>query len=544
MPRKIVRNASIPGLAILTIVSAAAAVDYQAEGRRWWAHIQYLAGDKLEGRDTGSAGHKLAAQYVAGEFERSGLKPAGTSGYFQPVKFDISQIDEPASSLDLIRDGKLQPLKLGDDAAFALRSGIAPAFEGAAVFAGYGFAVPEQKYNELSGLDVKGKIVVYLSGGPKSIPGELMSHYQSAGERWKHLHALGAVGTVVIANPKNMDVPWERAALSRFMPSMSLADSSAADPSAADPSANEQAGVMLSLRFNAANADKLLAGSGHSIGEILAAADSGQPLPKFPLAVRIRSKVSVKKSAAESQNVAGILPGTDPKLKDEYVVVSAHLDHIGVGKPIGGDSIYNGAMDDASGIASVLEIARHLQQSKTKLKRSILFLAVTGEEKGLQGSRYFATHPTVKAKSIVADINMDMFLPLYPLKYLVVYGLEESTLGDQMKAVAAEAGVELQKDREPERNIFIRSDQYSFIKQGVPSLFFKFGNLPGSPEEKMQKEWLRLRYHAPSDDLSQPVDKAAAARFNEMIRELTVRAANGAARPAWKRESFFRRFEK
>ena len=522
------------GLAILTILSAATAVDYQADGRRWWAHIQYLADDKLEGRDTGSAGHKLAAQYVASEFERSGLKPAGTSGYIQPVKFNISQIDESASSLDLIRDGKVQPLKLGDDAAFTLRSGVAPAFEGAAVFAGYGFAVPEHKYDELGGLDVKGKIVVYLSGGPKSIPGELMSHYQSAEERWKHLHALGAAGTVVIANPKSMDVPWERAALSRFMPSMSLAD----------PSGNEQAGVMLSARFNAANADKLFAGSGHSIAEVLAAADSGRPLPKFPLAVRIRSKVAVKKSAAESQNVAGIFPGTDPKLKDEYVVVSAHLDHIGVGKPIGGDSIYNGAMDDASGIASVLEIARHLQQSKAKLKRSVLFLAVTGEEKGLQGSRYFAAHPTVKAAGIVADINMDMFLPLYPLKYLVVYGVEESTLGDQLKAVAAEAGVELQKDPEPERNIFIRSDQYSFIKQGVPSLFFKFGSLPGSPEEKMQKEWLRVRYHAPSDDLSQPVDKAAAARFNEMIRELTVRAANGAARPTWKKESFFRRFEK
>ena len=533
MPVKIARNFFLPSLAILTVLSAAA-VDYQAEGRSWWAHVQYLADDKLEGRDTGSAGHKLAAQYVAGEFERSGLKPGGTSGYIQPVKFNISRIDEMASSLDLIRDGKAQPLKLGEDAAFSLRSGVAPAFEGAVVFAGYGFAVPEQKYDELAGLDVKGKVVVYLTGGPKSIPGELMSHYQSGEERWKHLRSRGAVGMVVIANPKSMDVPWERAALSWFMPSMSLAA----------PSADDLEGVLVSVRFNAANADKLLAGSGHSIREILAAADSGQPLPKFPLAVRIRSKVAVKKSAVESQNVAGILPGMDPKLKDEYVIVSAHLDHIGVGEPIGGDKIYNGAMDDASGIASILEIARHLHHSKIKLKRSILFLAVTGEEKGLQGSRYFAVHPTVAAKSVVADINMDMFLPLYPLKYLVVYGLEETTLGDQMKAVAAEAGIELQKDPEPERNIFIRSDQYSFIKQGVPSLFFKFGNLPGSPEEKLQKEWLRLRYHAPSDDLNQPVDKAAAAHFNEMIAELTKRAANETARPAWKRESFFRRFQK
>jgi len=529
---KVARNAAMTGVAILAVLSAAGVPDYQAEGRRWWAHIQYLADDKLEGRDTGSAGHKLAAQYVAGEFERSGLKPAGTSGYIQPVKFNISRIDESASSLELIREGKMQPLKLGEDAAIALRSGAAPAFEGGAVFAGYGFAVPEQKYDELRGLDVRGKLVVYLTGGPKNIPGELMSHYQSAEERWKHLRSLGAVGTVVIANPKSMDVPWERAALSRFMPTMNLTDSAA----------NDQNGVMLSVRFNSANADKLFAGTGHTIQEILSAANSGQPLPKFPLAVRVRSKVSVTKSATESQNVAGILPGTDPNLKDEYVVVSAHLDHIGVGKPIGGDSIYNGAMDDASGVASVLEIARYL--SKTKLKRSVLFLAVTGEEKGLQGSRYFAAHPTVKVKSIVADINMDMFLPLYPLKYLVVYGLDESTLGDQMKTIAANAGITLQKDPEPERNIFIRSDQYSFIKQGVPSLFFKFGNLPGSPEDKMQKEWLRMRYHAPSDDLSQPVDLAAAAHFNELIRELTVRTANSDVRPGWKSESFFRRFQK
>jgi Zn-dependent M28 family amino/carboxypeptidase len=531
---KSISNKTALALGLFTILSVAGAVDFDAEGLRWWAHIKYLADDKLEGRNTGSAGHKLAAQYVAAEFERAGVKPAGSSGYLQPVQFVVSQIDEQGSSLELLRDGKAEPLKLGEDAYFGLRADVAPSLEADAVFAGYGFAVPEEKFDEFSGLDLRGKIVVYLTGGPKNLPGELMSHYQSTGERWKRLQALGAIGTVTISNPKSMDIPWARAALSRFMPSMRLAD----------PSANETEGLKLSATLNAAFADKLFAGSGHSIGEILAAADSGQPLPKFPLTAKIRSKVSLKKTAAESQNVVGVLTGSDPSLKSEFVVVSAHLDHLGVGEPIGGDKIYNGAMDDASGVASILEIARILRQSRTKLKRSILFIAVTGEEKGLQGSRYFATHPTVSGKSIVADINMDMFLPLYPLKHLVVYGLDESTLGDEMRAVAAQAGVELQKDREPARNIFIRSDQYSFIRQGVPSLFFKFGNLAGSPEDKMQQEWLRTRYHAPSDDLDQPVDKAAAVHFNEMIRELTVRVANGSARPAWKSESFFRRFEK
>ena len=175
-------------------------------------------------------------------------------------------------------------------------------------------------------------------------------------------------------------------------------------------------------------------------------------------------------------------------------------------------------------------------------KRSMLFLAVTGEEKGLQGSRYFATHPTVPAKAIVADLNLDMFLPLHKLEYLEVQGLGESSLGDDIRAVAEAAGVKVQADKEPQRNLFIRSDQYSFIRQGVPALAFKFGYMPGSPEEKLHKDWLAIRYHAPSDDLNQPVDKPAAARFNEIILRLTERVANADQRPEWKANSFFRRF--
>jgi Zn-dependent M28 family amino/carboxypeptidase len=244
----------------------------------------------------------------------------------------------------------------------------------------------------------------------------------------------------------------------------------------------------------------------------------------------------------ESQNVAGLLPGTDPKLKNEYVVLTAHLDHIGVGMPINGDTIYNGAMDDASGIASILEIARLIHESGAKLRRSVLFVAVTGEEKGLQGSRYFAAHPTVNEKNIVADINLDMFLPLHSLHYIEVQGLAESTLGDDIRAVATQAGIELQSDKEPARNLFIRSDQYSFIRKGIPALAFKFGYLPGSAEEKLHKDWLKERYHAPSDDLKQPVDKTAAAQFNEIILNLAERVANAEARPQWKSDSFFRRF--
>src|ERR1700687_4757687 len=214
-----------------------AATDFTAEGKRWWSHIEKLASDDLKGRDTGSERHLKAARYVAGEFERSGLKPAGTTGYFQPVKFHVNQIVEDQSNLTLVRDGKAEPLVLGDDANFGLRADIQESTEASAVFAGYGFHVPEKNYDDLSGLDVKDKIVVYLAGGPKSIPGPLKSHYQSAAERWKHLRAAGAVGIATIPNPKSMDIPWPRLRLARLMPSMSLAD----------PALEETSGMRVSI---------------------------------------------------------------------------------------------------------------------------------------------------------------------------------------------------------------------------------------------------------------------------------------------------------
>jgi hypothetical protein len=520
----------IVGFALCALVLAA--TDYDAQGKRWWSHIEALANDGMQGRNVGTEGYRKAAAYVAGEFERDGLKPAGTQGYMQPVSFDVVQIEEDKSSLSLVKNGRAEPVKLGDDAVISLRGDTADHIEAQAVFVGYGLSVPELKYDDFAGQDLKGKIVVTLAGGPSSIPGPLKSHYQSAGVRWKQLRDLGAVGMATIPNPKSMDVPWARMTLARFQPSMSLAD----------PSMKETEGMRLNITINPARADVFLAGTGHTIAEILAAADGGKPLPHFPLKAGIRADVKLIKSKAESPNVAAILVGSDPKLKDEYVVLSAHLDHVGVGKPINGESIYNGAMDDASGIATILEVARMLKQANARPKRSLIFLAVTGEEKGLQGSRYFSTHPTVSGKSIVADVNLDMFLPLHRLEYLEVQGLDESTLGDDIRAVGEQAGIKIQADKEPQRNLFIRSDQYSFIRQGVPALAFKFGYLPGSPEEKLHKDWLTNRYHAPSDDLNQPVDKAAAARFNEVILHLTERVANAPERPKWKPDSFFRRF--
>jgi len=348
------------------------------------------------------------------------------------------------------------------------------------------------------------------------------------------LKRLGAVGTVTIPNPKSMDIPWARSSLARLAPAMSLADASLEDG----------AGMKIGLTMNPAFADKLLEGSGRTFAEILDAANAGKALPHFAIPASLRATVAVKRGEVESQNVAAVLPGSDPVLKGQYVVMSAHLDHIGVGAPINGDSIYNGAMDNASGVAALLDIAAMLHETQARPKRSILFVAVTGEEKGLLGSRYFANHPTVPAAAIVADLNSDMFLPLFPLKLLTVYGLDESSLGDDVREVAKASGIGIQGDPEPLRNVFIRSDQYSFIRAGVPSLSLKVGYEKGSAEEGVAKRWLAERYHAPSDDLQQPVDKKSAGMFDSLVGKLLLKIADEPERPRWKNESFFKRYAK
>ena len=510
------------------------AADLTKEGDRWWSHIQVLADDKMEGRNTGSAGHLRAAQFVAGEFERAGLKPARTSGYLQPVKFKVAQIVEDQSSLAIVRGGKVTPLKLGDDANLNVRPGLAESVDAEAVFCGYGLSVPENHFDDFAGLDLKGKIVVYIAGGPSDVPGNLRSHYSFRAERWRAIQQAGAIGVAAIANPKSMDIPWERSTLARLNAAMELADERMADAP----------GQQFGATINPAYAEKFFADSGHTFGELLALADQGKALPRFPLHIRLRATERMRMSEVESQNVVALLPGSDAVLKNEYVVFGAHLDHLGVGAPIKGDAIYNGAMDDGSGVASLIEIATMAKLESLHPRRSILFIAVTGEEKGLLGSQYFTGAPTVPFKNIVADINMDMYLPLYPLKYLEVQGLNESSLGAEIRAVCEKAGVIVQADKEPQRNLFIRSDQYSFIRRGVPALTFKFGYDPGSPEEKLARDWLRERYHAPSDDLNQPVDKSAAARFNRLMLDLGMRVASANGRPSWNADSFFKRFER
>jgi len=502
----------------------------EEEGARWWKHVTVLADDRMEGRETGTPGYDRAADYVARQFRSAGLKPGSAGGYRQRVPFVSRKADNAASSIVIRGASGDRPLRLGTDLFYQMACAQAPTLEAEAVFVGYGLVARELHYDDLAGLDLRGKIAVYLAGGPAEIPEPLRAHTQYVAERWARFREAGAIGWLAIPNLKNMDLPWERIVRNASVPALVLADSAL----------DERLGQRFAATVNPERAGDLFQGTGHDIGGLLQMADSERVLPRFPLQVRIASTARYVTRSVTADNVVGIYPGTDPALKGQYLVLSAHLDHLGiVSQP--GDSILNGALDNAAGVASLLEAARLLHESKVQPRRSIVFLALTGEEKGLLGSRYFAMRSPLPGP-VIADFNMDMLMPIAAFDRITVFGLGESDLGDLASAVAARHGLTAQADPMPLRNRFIRSDQFNFVRIGVPALAFTSGGLPGSPVESLRAAWLHERYHAPGDDLEQPVDRVSLARFNRYFLDLAIETSNRDHRPEWKAESYFRRF--
>ncbi|MBA3893350.1 MAG: M28 family peptidase [Gemmatimonadales bacterium] len=513
-------------LAALLLLTTPAAAAAQADA--WWGHVTALAHDSMRGRQTGSPEHRRAAEYVAGEFQRAGLVPGGTDGWFQPVRLRVRRIAEGRSSVALVRGGKAESLELGKDATINLRSSSAGRVDAPLVFIGYGVRSPDLGHDDFAGLDLKGKVAVVLAGAaPKGIPGPALAAGRAAGA--DALRQGGAVGVLTIYPPQS-DIPWDRYASSRLHPQMQLASDSAS---------HAESGAV-TVVLNPSKAKGLFSGSRRSYAAVQALADSGAPLPRFDLPVRLHATVALDEDEAVSDNVVGLLPGGDPAVATEYVALTAHLDHLGVGEPVAGDSIFNGAMDNASGIATLIETARTLA-SGSRPRRPVVFVAVTGEEKGLLGSDVFAEHPPVPAGgALVANLNTDMFLPINPLRRLLVNGLEESDLADDVRRAAARAGIEVITDPEPERNAFVRSDQFSFIRRGIPALSLKVGFSLGSPEHERVLRWRQERYHGVKDDVTQPVDRQAAEDFNRLYPLVVTEVANRAAKPAWYPTSAFR----
>jgi len=543
-------RAKVAVVAAQSSADATASASDEARGKAWWAHIQVLADDSMRGRLTGSPEYLRAAGYVVRRFKEYGLEPAGAGGsYYQPVHFIEQWVNAGKSSASLVVDGQTQPLALGQDAVLSSHSPEPPSVDAGLVFLGYGLHLPDSSYDDFNSAEVpagslRGKIIVVINGGPAELPGALKSFARTS-PMHVAMRQAGVVGIVSIPTPKSMDFGWDRIASSASQPGMWLA----AEPGDAEvarrhPALADDHEPMFAATFNPAQAEKLFAGTGHTFAEMLALADAQKPLPRFDLKKRLMATVVTERDAEVSPNLVAKLEGSDPAAG--YVLVSAHLDHLGVGEPIHGKTIYNGAMDDASGVATVLETAKALSADAEKgirPRRSVLFVIFTAEEKGLLGSRYFAGHPTVPERAIKADLNLDMFMPLFAFKKLHVQGLEQSTLADDARKVGEAHHVVIAGDPEPDRNSFIRTDQYSFVQAGVPALAMKFGWEPGSPEYKMWRAWLAERYHSTQDDLSQPVDLVAAAQFNAFFADLARAVANDPATPHYLDSSFFRRFE-
>jgi Zn-dependent M28 family amino/carboxypeptidase len=512
---------------LLVMASAAAAAMTPAE--QWWADISVIASDANEGRQTGSAGYMRAADYVLSRMKAEGLAPAGDKGFLQQVTFEQQIVNQDTSRATLVDgDGAQSPLKVGD--ALLVSPGGEPrpsSVDAPLVFIGYGLHLPDQGYDDFAGLDLKGKIAVVISGGPDSISAPIKSdaRVNRAGE----LAKLGALGVIQLTTPHQVEIVWSRQRLIAHQAGMYLADTKFHDVpdgffiATADP---EQSDIYFK-------------GSGHSFAEMSALADASKLVPRFDLKPRLKATVAATRERLTSPNLVAKLEGRDPKLKSEYVVVSAHLDHLGIGEPINGDKIYNGAMDDASGVAAVLDIAHRLKNGP-RPRRTILFAIFTAEEKGLLGSHYFAANPTVPKSAIVADLNFDMPLPLWPLKMVYLPGETESTLGADARMVGSQQNIQVVPDPNPDRNVFVRADQYSFVREGVPSLFMKFGFLKNTPEYQIEHDWRANRYHSPSADLEQPgIFKEEAVKLDVYTAAIALKVANADGRPAWLPGSIF-----
>lgn len=496
------------------------------------AHVAFLASDAMRGRDTGSPELAIAEQYVAAQMLAAGLVPGGPNGtWLQPVPL-VSFKGADHGSLILKRGAIATPLEWGKD--YVARSNAREAkvaLTGEVVFAGYGVTDRATGYDDYKGLDVKGKIVAILRDAPQSLPSEVRAHLSKPEEQAKNAAAHGAAGVILIeGNTRHAVFPFEASVGYWNNSAMTWGDPDGRAHSEG-PSAPAFAYVGM------AGAEKLFAGSKIKWTDVLAADKAGKKLPTGALGVTAEGTANTEIKTLSANNVVGLLEGSDPALKGQYVVISAHLDHVGVGKPDAkGDTIYNGAMDNAVGTASMLEVAKAFTASGKRPRRSILFVAVTAEEKGLVGSDYFAANPTVPKGSIVADVNLDMPILTYKFEDLVAYGADRTSIGPTVAAVAKAEGLALTPDPAPEQASFVRSDHYSFVRAGIPAVSLEPG--PAGPGKAAVEEFGEKHYHQPSDEITL-IDFTQGVRFVKLNYAIARALADADQRPLWNKGDFF-----
>jgi len=498
-------------------------------------HMRYLADDKLRGRKPGTPGYEMAAQYVEQQFRSLGFQPVGENGtYRQAVPLRKGQVKEAGSSMALVRDGRQFPLVYGRNFILSPNfSQTTAEVEAPIVFVGFGISAPELGYDDYAKVDVKGKIVACFNGAPTIFPSNQRAYYSSAKQEMAVAH--GAVGVLTFSLPTDIRMriemagPRARQAVYRWVDKQGQAQRTYPDLKAA---------AILSD----STARSLFTGTAKSFEEAMAVAHRSMP-QAFPLnsSARIRTQTELSDDLI-GENVMGMLPGTDPVLKDEYVVYVSHLDHLGVGRPVKGDSIYNGAHDNASGVAINLEAARLFASLPKAPRRSIIFVGVTGEEMGLLGSDYFASNPTVPQDRIVANLCLDMPFFFHPLLDIVPYGSEHSSMTKEVEAAAKFVGVQIAKDPIPEQAVFMRSDHFSFVRQGIPAIYIKSGSQTGNPQldgTKLNLDWRATIYHSPQDEIDQPFNYNAAAKHVQLQFLIGYLTAQADQRPVWNEGDFF-----
>jgi hypothetical protein len=501
------------------------------------AHMNFLADDLLEGRGANSRGYEISARYMATEFESMGLSPAGDAGtYLQNVPLRSVRPDEPNTSMSILRNGKTETLVFRKDfLAAGDPARKETSVEAPVIYVGFGVTAPDLNYDDYKGIDAKGKIVAMVFEAP-NFESSLKAHYSSIEQKIANAAAHGAVGLVVVNDPVLESLySFKEQVRDLSRPSLRWLSK---DGVPNDYFPQLRGGLILSLDAS----KRLFVGSGHTPEEVFQAAKEGKPLT-FALPLMARIHTQAKLEDVSSHNVIAKLEGSDPALKNEYLVYSAHLDHLGVGEPVKGDTIYNGALDNASGCAILLEVARAFSQMNPRPKRSILFVAVTGEEAGLLGSDYFAHYPTVNKDAIVANVNMDEDQMLWPLLDIIPFGAEHSTLDGVVKSAAERLHLALSPDPMPEQVIFIRSDQYSFVKQGIPAVYPSPGlksNDPKIDPVAIFKEWEETRYHQPQDDMQQPgLDFNQAVKYAQFAYLCGWLITQDPQRPSWNAHDFF-----
>lgn len=530
----------------LVLASLAAGARAAAAEREAWTlvradairgHVEFLANDLLEGRAAASRGYDVAAAYVAGQFRQYGLRPSGAGeSFYQYVPLLEATAVLPGSSVKWADGDKSHDLEYGTDylpsADFTSASSTLSA---PLAFAGYGIEAPGLHHDDFANVDVKGRIAVIFSGAPAQFPNDQRAYHSWSNRKFGKLIEHGAVGAVVVSSPEDARIfPWERAVAMSWTPQMRWLDQDGKPQDAFEQ-------LKLRFRFNQEAAATLFEGAGHSFEDVLVAAEAGT-VQGFELPGLLTLSATTGLRRTESVNVLATLQGSDPQLKSQYVVVTAHLDHLGRGSAVNGDSIYNGAQDNALGVGILLEMARALSDSAARPRRSIIFAAVTAEEKGLLGSDYLAQHPPVPQQSLVANVNIDMPMLFTPTRDFVALGGTHSSLGTTARVSAASQGYRLSPDPAPEQVTFIRSDQFSFIRQGIPSLLLTGGYRARDASidaGELRREFLQRRYHQPGDDLNGPMDFSLAADLARVNLRIVLDVANAAAVPRWKQGDFF-----